>query len=382
MAAETARARAAKRRSVDDSSVPRAYTRPLSFPGFDSEEREEPKQLVELDQLVKEASKPVTSRPSQPSDTSRPRKPSDLRDSPEKASITDTPVKSASPVPPPGNLKSETSSNGTSARTPPTSKPPSRPPRPFPPPTSAQLTARVAKKRPPPVLVSGKKSGEQGGTRPAITVIDTRSNDQASTDNEEAKLQPSGTSHPSPTTPPPSSPSIVLSPPPSSPPHVPPPPSRSTPPASTVSSLQKDNHPLASAVDKPKNLPLIEQPKTTGSTAIKTSSSASAVPQLVEVDDGVTDGREKSKETQESESEEKDTLSPMTEQTSPRSKGRRLLNSMKKSLRLGGGRHRHSSAPGRSKTITSSPKAMHRSFTTRESSSHKVYDRTVYPGIL
>ena len=144
----------------------------------------------------------------------------------------------------------------------------------------------------------------------------------------------------------------------------------------------KRNHPLASAVDKPKNLPLIEQPKTTGSTAIKTSSSASAVPQLVEVDDGVTDGREKSKETQESESEEKDTLSPMTEQTSPRSKGRRLLNSMKKSLRLGGGRHRHSSAPGRSKTITSSPKAMHRSFTTRESSSHKVYDRTVYPGIL
>ena len=346
----------------------RTLTRPFSFPGFDTEEKEKPRQLVQLDQLVKEASKPA--RPRQPSDINRPRKPSDSRDSPEKASPTDPPAnKPASPSnPPQENLKIEPTSNSTSARTPPASKPPSRPPRPFPPPTSAQLTARVAKKRPPPVLVN--KAGEQGGAKPtqSITVIDTRSNDQESAD----QAKPSSTA-----------PSLN-SPTPSSPP-VPPSPSRSTPPTApptdTTELSKQENQPLASSKDKPLNLPLDEQPKTTESSPMKTSSSASAVPHIVEAD---CDTEKMTKEAQEIATEEKDTLSPMTEQSSPQSKGRRLLNSMKKSLRLGGGRQRHSSAPGRSKTITSSPKAMHRSFTTRDSSSStrvtKVYDQTVYPG--
>ena len=420
MAAEAARAkmRAARRASEDIGlqSRPRSYVRTFSFSGYESKDilkgeqrQQRTPQEGALDQLVQElADKSVTRRLSHPSpepdddtttkqtapsrslslpdctdvlaptmSTGEPRVPSPVNDrssgssnssasphhpssplhpSPPSLSPVSRPSPPSRPTPPsysppprPPGVSPSPDHNESNKRSPPTSKPPARPvpPRPFPPPTAAQLNAMVARKRPPPVLVPGnKKTGEQQDKprSPTITVIDSRtdlmdmSNNGDDAPNSSALLSPS-------------------------------------PADGTLLALDlqsSNSHPSSPTFQK--DLDLSDTAK---SEHMKQGNSSSESSEATGKSNTAS-----AQKRNESTVNEQDTT---TEQGSPQSKGRRFLNTMKKSLRIGGGRQRVTD-PGRSKQC--SPRSMRRANTTRANATHAVttyrqqttYDDTVYPG--
>lgn len=87
--------------------------------------------------------------------------------------------------------------------------------------------------------------------------------------------------------------------------------------------------------------------------------------------------------------EEKDTLAPLGANTSSQSRGRRFLNTMKQSLRIGS-RQRREVTVSNQNSVSRSPKGFRRAVTTREGQNlqsrpilehhHSVYDKKVYPG--
>lgn len=263
-------------------------------------------------------------------------------------------------------------------------KGPTKPRRPFPPPNKSTFAAHVKKKRPPPVLVdAGDSQAKQVVKRAGevVTVIDTRSPEQqlstgdTNVEKESSGGEPLEENKPKNT---PTKSTPVRPPPPSlsakSPTHS----SSSPPPLSTTRQL-------SSEASLPAAIPAPSSPSSPSPIdpfcSLPPRLSVTATPEEDKATETATGSSPISGRAQKQIAT--DSLSPSTASESPKSKGRRFLNTMKQSLRFKGRGRKSESVRV---TGEGSPKSHRRALTSRNrgspclSRNRNVYDKNIYPG--